>query len=113
MQPLRCCPRYKDPRRDQHRKHTVQSLENAVAGWFAGLIYYGWKAKDTAAALPMWEYAVVAIVGMFIVSIIIGTILTALAAGVTRVATGQAAGSPNAYAWAAFAAPILAFFTAG
>ncbi|TBE02317.1 hypothetical protein [Rhizobium ruizarguesonis] len=84
-----------------------------VAGWFAGLIYYGWRAKDTAAALPIWEYAVVAIVGMFIVSIIIGTILTALAAGVTRVATGQAGGSPHAYAWAAFAAPILAFFTAG
>lgn len=52
-------------------------------------------------------------VGLFASSLIVAGGLAAVAAGVTKLTTGAADRSLNAYAWAAFLSPVAAFWIAG
>jgi len=82
-----------------------------IAGWFIGLAYYNWFSSDPI-SVPMWAHAVLIIGGMFAASIVIGAGLALLAALLTKLITGNPEGNPNAFAWAAFIGPVLAFFAA-
>ncbi|RWN10212.1 MAG: hypothetical protein EOR94_29300 [Mesorhizobium sp.] len=83
-----------------------------IFGWFVGLAYYNWFSRSPI-SVPIWAHIVLIVVGMFAVSIIIGGGLALVAAAITKAATGNAEGSPNAFSWAAFIGMILAFFAAG
>ncbi len=82
-----------------------------VSGWFIGLAYYTWFATKVI-HLPLWELAVVAFVGMFATSILIGGTLAVIAAYFTKKLTGSHEGSTDLFAWGAFISPVLAFFAA-
>lgn len=88
-----------------------KAAKMTIAGWFAGLAYYSWFS-NTAAPLPIWQHALLAVVGAFAASIIIGAGMAMLAGGVTKLITGRSDGSIHAFAWAAFISPVLAFFAA-
>lgn len=88
-----------------------KAAKMTICGWFAGLAYYSWFSS-TAAHLPIWQHALLIIVGMFAAAIIIGAGMALLAAGLTKVITGRSDGSINAFAWAAFISPVIAFFAA-
>lgn len=89
----------------------TKAAKMTIVGWFAGLAYYNWFSS-TAFHLPFWEHVLLVVVGMFAAAIIIGAGMALLAAGLTKVITGRMDGSLNAFAWAAFISPILAFFAA-
>lgn len=82
-----------------------------ITGWFAGLAYYNWFSS-TAVPLPIWQHALLIIVGMFAAAIVIGGGMALLAGGLSKVITGRSDGSINSFAWAAFISPVLAFFAA-
>lgn len=82
-----------------------------IAGWLAGLAYYNWFST-TAVQLPIWQHILLVVVGMFAAAIVIGAGMALLAAVLTKVITGRHDGSINAFAWAAFIGPVLAFFAA-
>jgi len=82
-----------------------------IAGWFAGLTHYNWFSS-TAVHLPLWQHILLVVVGMFAASIVIGGGMALLAGGLTKVITGRSDGSVQAFAWAAFISPVLAFFAA-
>lgn len=88
-----------------------KAAKMTIAGWFAGLAYYSWFSS-TAVHLPIWQHAFLIIVGMFAAAIIIGGGMALLASGLTKVITGRADGSINAFAWAALISPVLAFLAA-
>ena len=80
-------------------------------GWFAGLCYYQWF-NSAAEPLPLLWNIGVALGGLLVVSVAIGVPLSAFAMLLTKAATGRVDGSPHAYSWLAFVAPVLAFFAA-
>ena len=82
-----------------------------IFGWFVGLAYFNWFSGSPI-HIPLWGHLVLITVGMFAASIIIGGGLALVAAGVTKVATGSAEGSPHAFSWAAFISLVVAFFAA-
>jgi hypothetical protein len=82
-----------------------------IAGWFVGLAYYNWFAMAPE-HVPLLAHLVLIVGGLFASSIIIGGGMALLAALVTRLMTGSVVASPDAFAWAAFISPILAFFAA-
>lgn len=88
-----------------------KAAKMTIVGWFAGLAYYNWFSS-AAAHLPWWQHALLIIVGMFAAAIVIGAGMALLAAALTKVITGRSDGSINAFAWAAFISPVLAFFAA-
>lgn len=95
---------------------TIEQVNNyssklAIWGWFAGVAYYGWWTSS-APTIPLWGYAALIIIGMFAASIIVGGGLALIAAGVTKLVTGGAERSTNAYAWASFLSPVGAFWLA-
>jgi hypothetical protein len=82
-----------------------------IVGWFTGLAYYNWFSS-TGVHLPIWQHALLVVVGMFAASIIIGAGMALVAAALTKVITGRSDSSINAFAWAAFISPAIAFFAA-
>ncbi|NEK54591.1 hypothetical protein GUK36_35105 [Rhizobium leguminosarum] len=75
------------------------------------MAYHNWFSS-TVGHLPMWQHALLIVVGMVATAIIIGGGMALFAAGLTKVITGRTDGSINAFAWAAFISPVLAFFAA-
>lgn len=88
-----------------------KTAKMTIVGWFAGLAYYNWFSS-TASALPIWQHALLVVVGMFAASVIIGAGMCLLAGGLTKIVTGRSDGSIHAFAWTAFISPVLAFFAA-
>jgi hypothetical protein len=80
-----------------------------ITGWFVGLIYYQWFGMP--AHLPLWEFGLLAIVGMFAASILIGGLIAFLLGLMTKAITGGWE-DPTFHAWGVFISPILAFFAA-
>jgi hypothetical protein len=95
---------------DFERINTSASKMTMV-GWLAGLGYYNWFASDPI-SVPILAHVVLIIGGIFFASIAIGASLALLAAAVTKVVTGDIAGSPHAYSWAAFIGIVISFFAA-
>lgn len=97
---------------------TIESINTyaakwTITGWFIGLAYHNWLASSPI-HIALWAHLMLIIGGMFASSIIIGggTALLLLAGLLTKTITGKMEGSPHAFAWASFIAPVLAFFAA-
>jgi hypothetical protein len=80
-------------------------------GWFVGLTYYEWFAS-TPTAVPLWEFAILAIVGGAVASTVICATMDTLAGAITYKITGDFEGSSDFFAWMTFISPVLAFFVA-
>ncbi|PYG24703.1 hypothetical protein [Pelagimonas varians] len=87
------------------------SSKMIITAWFAGLAYYNWFASDPI-SVPIWAHAVLIIGGMFFASIVIGAGLSLVAAAITKAVTGDPAGSPHAFSWAAFIGMVISFMAA-
>ena len=81
-----------------------------IIGWLMGLAYYVWFGSINASLL---ENIILAVGGVFGSSIIIGGGVALIFGVVTRIGTGSWSGSPHGYAWGAFIAPVIAFFSVG
>ncbi|HEX8663362.1 MAG TPA: hypothetical protein VF744_04970 [Beijerinckiaceae bacterium] len=92
------------------RVNTISS-KLTILGWFAGLAYYNWFSSAPI-SVPFWAHLVLIVGGLFASSIVIGGGMALLAAFVTKLATGRADGSPDAFSWAAFISAALAFLAA-
>ena len=82
-----------------------------VAGWYIGLAYYNWFASNPP-HVALWAHIVLATVGMFLASVVIGGGMSLVAAAVTKLVYGKSDASPDFFSWAAFISPVLAFFAA-
>jgi hypothetical protein len=90
----------------------ASAAKACILGWFIGLAYYNWFAHQPP-HVALWLHFVLAFVGMFAASILIGGALALLAGVLTKRTTGSWDGSPDFFAWGVFIGPVLAFFAAG
>jgi len=81
-----------------------------IYGWFLGLAYFEWFAA-VPAHLPIWELAILVVIGMFASSVIIGGGVALILGAMTKTITGSW-GDTTYYPWGALISPMLAFFAA-
>lgn len=92
------------------RANTIAS-KWCMVGWLLGLAYYSWFSSVPVRTSLLAQAGLV-VVGLFFSSVIIGGCLALLAGVITKLCTGSVAGSPHAFAWAAFIGPVLSFLAA-
>lgn len=84
----------------------------AVGAWFAGLIYFRWFADD-APSVPYWAVAVLAVVGLFPVTVGIGGGMALAAAALNKLRYGHPEASPHPFSWAGTISAALTYWVAG
>lgn len=87
----------------------AKAAKYSIAGWFIGLAYFNWFSS-TATHVSTAGHILLAMVGMFAASILIG-LLVALILSIIEYTMGLD-GKLRGSAWGAFISPVIAFFAA-